>query len=299
MKKDILILGANGHLGSYLSSPDTTDYIGNIDTLTEGYLAELKPKVIVNCAAKTDMVWAETHHSDCIYNNCQAPAQLYSRVVKVLKDKCLFIQISSGCIWDGPFQANGRPFDSYAPVNPLCVYTESKVECERQLYQEWKDSGTVTPYHILRPRLIFSDKDTPRNLLVKLMQYENLINDYNSFTSCDTIKKAVDWLSKTFVNWHTASSGPYCGIARVINLYDIGISTPFNIAYKLHLAGLRNEPKLLKKEDLDGWHKPKRVNVVLHDHNCEDLFHPNYLEVNLDKCISALANRRNGNVSKV
>ena len=287
--KDILITGARGHLGCYLSSESTFDYIGSLDSLTTDVLSQLKPKVIVNCAAKTDMIWCESNREECFYNNVKAPVALFKRVRHVLGQTAVFIQISSGCIWDGPFTKYGWPFSPNVFAEPQCVYTESKVACERALFEEKYKEINVPGLVVLRPRLIFSDSHSSRNLLCKLLKYENLIDDYNSFTSCETIKKAVGWYVLD------AKSGQSCStIAKTHNIYDIGVSTPYSIAVKLHMAGLRTMPKKLDKSGLDAWHKPKRVNVIMQDEEFESKINPNYLEITLDKCIKSLAVKLQG-----
>ncbi len=294
MEQDILITGAGGHLGSYLASDRTVNYTDRLDTLTEDVLKQYNPKVIVNCAAKTDMIWCESNREECFYNNVEAPVALFKRVSKVLPVSTVFIQISSGCIWDGPYNSNGFPFESDALPEPQCVYTESKVQCESSLidsyYRNYGNDRTVS-LRIFRPRLIFSEVNSPRNLLCKLLKYENLIDDYNSFTSCATIRKCVHGIAENIRLFGCGHSFQGC---RTHNAFDIGVSTPYSIALKLHMAGLRAMPHKLDKSGLDSWHKPKRVNVIMRDPEFEELYQPDYLEITLDNCIKSLASKLKG-----
>lgn len=276
-----LIVGSAGHLGSYLKTENSINYTDSIDSISTDYLLTHRPGVIINCAAKTEMIWAESNEFACRYVNFSSPLELYKRVCKSLNSNCLFIQISSGCIWDGPLDIEGKPFNSKSFPNPLCVYTKSKVDCEWALKAEYDNQKNPASLCILRPRLIFSEEKSPRNLLCKLLNYEHLIDDYNSFTSCSTIKSCIDTLSKYY----------YRQRCDTYNVYDVGVSTPFNIGMKLYTAGLRDKPKLLDKSKLDHWHKPKRVNVILSDLEFEKEFNPQYLEMSLDNCIKSLATK--------
>jgi nucleoside-diphosphate-sugar epimerase len=236
------------------------------------------------------MIWCESNRESCFYNNVRAPVALYKRISSVLRDS-VFIQISSGCIWDGPYNSNGFPFESNTPPEPQCVYTESKVQCEKELAELHFQNESTTPLRIFRPRLIFSEVNSPRNLLCKLLKYENLIDDYNSFTSCNTIRRCVHGIAENIRKWSYYHS--FHGF-RIHNAFDIGVSTPYSIAMKLHEAGLRAKPNKLDKSGLDSWHKPKRVNVIMRDPEFEELYQPDYLEITLDNCIKSLALKLKG-----
>ena len=59
-------------------------------------------------------------------------------------------------------------------------------------------------------------------------------------------------------------------------------------------AGLRAKPERLEKNDLDSWHKPKRVDVVLADPFFETLAEPPRVEDELRRNIALFAlNERN------
>ena len=58
------------------------------------------------------------------------------------------------------------------------------------------------------------------------------------------------------------------------NIYDKGISTPFDVGKMLAEAGLRALPLPLEKSELDTFHKPKRVDTVLYDERFERLIKP-------------------------
>lgn len=277
----ILVLG-NGHVGRWLVK--NNPYLYKMCTLRMEELTDLilkhefyrdmencKVVAILNTAAKTDMIWCEKNPYECFKNNFEYPVAL-AKAIQDKLPKTTFIQISSGCVWQGPYKKDNTPFGPYDLVNPACIYTQCKALCDSVLLQE------IDNLKILRPRLVYSDVNSPRNLLYKLNSYSKLIDSPNSITSVRTISATLASMFTYLDKYSTA---------RMLNVYDRGVVSPLQIGYMLAARGLRNPPELLTKDSLDSWHKPKRVDVVLHDTEFEQLVQPPTVYDELDYMIGS------------
>ena len=92
----------------------------------QSVVAEVKPDVVINCGAYTQV------------DRCESEAELAMRIngtaVGWLADACeaqgvLLIQISTDYVFDG---TNTRPYREDDPTNPMSVYGHTKLEGERQ-----------------------------------------------------------------------------------------------------------------------------------------------------------------------
>src|SRR5512136_2452630 len=125
----ILIVGANGMLGRDLMQLLPGDIrgvdIGEIDiTSVESVkrtLLTLKPAVVINAAAYTDVDGCETNRDLAMRVNGEGVGNL-ARVSGEIGAK--LVQISTDYVFNG---SKGSPYLEDDPVNPLSVYGESKL----------------------------------------------------------------------------------------------------------------------------------------------------------------------------
>ncbi|HGZ70166.1 MAG TPA: dTDP-4-dehydrorhamnose reductase, partial [Nitratifractor sp.] len=143
MRKNILVTGANGQVGSELQklvsngafsgsqfyftdkdSLDITDY-----NATKAYLEENSIDTIINCAAYTAVDKAE-EHPDAVYAiNTTAVEQL----AKLAKEfSIVLIHISTDYVFDGKTHL---PINEEHPTNPQGVYAKSKKEAEDKILE--------------------------------------------------------------------------------------------------------------------------------------------------------------------
>ncbi len=267
-----MVIG-KGHLGQYMKEvwgiPQELHWTRNIAEITDEEIQKLHPDIIINAAGKTDLPWCENNAYETIQSNIVAPVKLYALCVK---HKITFVHLSSGCVWDGPYNQNEKPFTPADPVTPACMYTWTKSACDALLLQ-----NNPNYVIIIRPRQIYSPIKSQRNTLDKLIKYPKLLNTDNSMTSADTILKTIDKIISTNTR------------GLIMNVYDKGISSPYQVAVLLAEAGLRQKPEILSKSDLDQWHKPKRVDTVLYDAFFEDLVNPPTVNDELRRVISLYA----------
>ena len=275
MSKRILLIG-KGHLGGFLKerwgiSPDF-HWTREMADLDEATLRKLDPEVVVNTAGKTELRWCEDNAAECFRCNAGAPLYVYRAVKAAFKNRVPYIHLSSGCVWDGPYRADGKAFQPFDPPTPACFYAWSKAACDAMLRAE-----SSSPLLILRPRQVYSPLASPRNTLTKLASYPKLLDTPNSMTSAETIARTID----------IPLEKPCWG--RILNVYERGYSSPFEVGTFLAEAGVRKPPEKLTKSELDSWHKPKRVDAVIEDKFFEDLVQPPTVQEELRRNIALYA----------
>lgn len=276
----ILLVG-RGHLGRFLKEtlavPDELFYTGEMAELDAAKLRGLpvQPKHVVNCAGKTDLAWCEANPLETFRCNTSAPLLLRRAVREAFGEAVSYIHLSSGCVWDGPFKPDGTPFLPDTPPTPACFYSWTKAACDALLMRE---SGERTA--VLRPRQVYSPAPSPRNTLTKLRGYPKLLDTPNSMTSADTIAKTIAALlaDRDGRAWN-----------RILNVCERGHTSPYRVGELLAEAGLREKPEKLTKNDLDSWHKPKRVDAVIADPFFEALVAPPPVEDELRRNIALFA----------
>jgi dTDP-4-dehydrorhamnose reductase len=261
----VLVVG-RGHLGRVIAKelgvPEEMHWVDEMDLLTDSRLAELQPDVVVNCAGKTDLAWCEGNPGETFRGNVSSPVLLSRRVFP-----SLFVHMSSGCIWDGPYDKKGNPFQNDHMPTPAAFYSWTKAACDAMMLQE-KPKGWDSLV-ILRPRQVYSDAPSPRNTFSKLSKYPKLIDTPNSMTSAYTIVKVVQGIVSEFGQF-----GFLQGFPTVMNVYDRGVTSPWKIGNILADEGLREPPEKMTKDDLDQWLIPRRVDAVLEDTFFEERFDP-------------------------
>jgi len=283
--KKILLLG-RGQIGSALAR-DLTDFglqvwPRDIDDLTSEALREIAPDAVINAAGKTDLAWCEANASEAMRSNLEAPVRLYQRILGIAgaaegahhATKIRFIHFSSGCIWDGPYTSEGKPFTPGDPASPACLYAWTKAAADAMLLD--LNSENIA---ILRPRQVYSASAHRRNTLLKLQQYPKLVDTPNSVSSMAIIEKTLRHVLTANHNW-----------SSIWNVYDCGVTSPFEIGEMLWKAGLREKPIRISKEELDTFHKPKRVDTVLYDSRFEAVIQPEDVHVQLLRTIEQLKN---------
>jgi dTDP-4-dehydrorhamnose reductase len=129
----ILIVGANGMLGRDLSAllgdrsrgVDLAEMdITSLESV-ERVITALRPSVVVNCAAYTDVDGCEANRELAMKVNGEGVGHL-ALVTRGIGAK--LVQISTDYVFNG---SKGSPYCEDDPVQPLCVYGESKLLGER------------------------------------------------------------------------------------------------------------------------------------------------------------------------
>jgi dTDP-4-dehydrorhamnose reductase len=128
----ILIVGANGMLGHDLMQVFSGDSrgvdIGDIDITSiesvQRALLTLKPGIIINAAAYTDVDGCETRRDLAMQVNGEGAGNLALTAREI---GARLVQISTDYVFDG---GKGSPYIEDDPTQPLSVYGESKLAGE-------------------------------------------------------------------------------------------------------------------------------------------------------------------------
>jgi UDP-glucose 4,6-dehydratase len=155
-----------------------------------------KPDVLINCIGKTgrpNVDWCESNKEATAFANVAVPI--------MLADGCKsygvhLIQIGSGCIYFGKSPYKGETSYAKDPgwreedfAKPESFYSKSKYACDLML-------GQMENVTTLRIRMPISTHNNPRNLINKLINYNQIIDIPNSVTFMDDLVNCVDWIAK-------------------------------------------------------------------------------------------------------
>ena len=293
---NIIILG-NGFIGLHLynflkeHNKNENFSICNISRAQVDYFDEIKLKkfireigncydgaysqnIIINCSGftgKPNVDQCETNKAECFDYNVKLPVHLSNFCCK---NKCWLINISSGCIYTGyekEFTEEDEPnFGFYSTQSSF--YSKCKHIAEKLI----QNNFTTT----LRIRMPFCDYDSPRNLLIKLLKYDNLVKFKNSLTSIDDLSFFVN----KFIERQLYKSDP--GIYNVTNPGAVDAAEIVSVLSKNNL--INENWKFVDIENLNL--KANRSNCVLSSEKLASmgLSLPD-VNISLDKCAKALS----------
>lgn len=207
----IFVLGSKSFVASHLpyekiSDRLTPDYL-SIGALINHY----KPDILINCigfCGSPSIDQCETKQAETFNTNTVLPVMLanecYQRDIRL-------INIGSGCIFSkasphkdySRWRPCVRSYDDEIefsherseypdlgwretdPANPPSLYSKSKYACDL-LLENYKNTTT------LRIRMPLSEKNHPRNLLNKLLQYRKIVEELNSITWMQDLSRSVE-----------------------------------------------------------------------------------------------------------
>jgi dTDP-4-dehydrorhamnose reductase len=233
----ILVTGCNGLLGQKLvelisSKPEyyliATARSTLIPTLTRGefhalditnqssvekIISKIKPDVVINTAAMTQVDQCETEREKCWQANVEAVRYL---VEACQKNKAHLIHVSTDFIFDG----SHGPLDENEKPNPISYYGESKLGGEMEVQKSSID------WAILRTVLVYGvTKDMSRSNIVlwvkKSLEEGRTINVVNDQWRTPTL--AEDLAMGCFLAATKKAKG-------IFNVSGEGMMTPYDIA---------------------------------------------------------------------
>jgi nucleoside-diphosphate-sugar epimerase len=160
---------------------------------------------IINAAGVTgspNVDWCEDHVYETMVGNVMFPMFLEEYT------KYPIVHIGSGCIYSGgPFH-EFREYDR--PNFRGSVYSRSKIAAEELL----KSSGHLDNSYVLRIRMPFCVTRNPKNLLMKLIRYQTLIDSTESITFLDDLVRVAIKVARDL---------PQPGVYNVVNSGAISI----------------------------------------------------------------------------
>lgn len=254
----VLVIGA-GYIASHLDYeilnarvfPDR-EYIYNL-------LTYHKPDVIINCIGKTgtpNIDWCETNKEQTLESNLTIPTMLASECNKL---GIRFIHIGSGCLFyrESPnikFGLNGTRTDlgwsetDTPQLQNASFYSKIKYAADLAI-------GNLPNSCILRIRMPISWQNHPRNLINKLLKYENVIDIPNSVTFLQTLQSCIDWVIKN----------NQIGIFNLTNPQPL---SAVDIIKEYQKYNPNHKFNVISEEELDKITLAKRSNCLL---NCDKI----------------------------
>jgi len=145
------------------------------------FISKADYSVIINCSGYTgspNVDACELNKEVCLFYNVSVPAQI-NAICDTLNIK--FINVSSGCIYTGydeEFTEKDEPNFGISNVDSS-FYSQTKHMCEVLL----RDTSAIT----LRIRMPFNSEIVNKNLIYKILKYDNIIDLRNSGTSIDDL----------------------------------------------------------------------------------------------------------------
>ncbi|EIW16036.1 MULTISPECIES: dTDP-4-dehydrorhamnose reductase [Pelosinus] len=163
----ILVTGANGQLGReiaiqgrghelILADSDTLDITNAEDV--KSYFSDVKPQVVIHCAAYTNVDGAETDFDGAFRVNVVGAQNIAARC---LEAGARMVYVSTDYVFDGENQELYREFD---PVNPQSVYGRTKLQGEEIVRQ------ILGRHFIVRTAWLYGDGNNFVRTMLKLAE---------------------------------------------------------------------------------------------------------------------------------
>ncbi len=173
---NILIFGGKGFFGSHLLDlfPGSTAPSCDIaDPVAVQKILDIeKPSIVINAAGKTgrpNIDWCETHKEETVRANVTGPLVLLE---ECQKRGIYLVHLGSGCIY------NGTPEQVFTEDDPPnffgSFYSLTKATSDMLLAK--------FPVLQVRIRMPMDGSTNPRNLLMKLKNYQRVLDQPNSVT---------------------------------------------------------------------------------------------------------------------
>jgi len=229
----LLIFGAGGMLGHDLVNvfSDQDIFVADLPEwdITAGYetlkkkIEDIKPEVIINAAAFTDVEGAEENKELCFKVNAEAVTTL-SKICKDLD--ILLIQISTEYIFDGN---NEKGYNEEDKTGALDVYGLSKEQGEKNLI------NNCDKYYLVRSSWLFGkalQKGKPRGMNEKEIKVVNDQYGKPTFTKdlAHGIKKLIE-SKKEYGIYHIVNE-------NIASWYDLAKETFKLIGLEVDLKGI-------------------------------------------------------------
>lgn len=198
----ILVTGSKGQLGLEIAyqlkgKKDVELFLTDINELdisnhnsVSKVVREVKPNIIINCAAYTAVDNCETETDSAYRINTIGPRNL---AIASLEVKSKLIHISTDYVFSGEGakdkDGNIRPYNEFDPPDPNTLYGKSKLEGEQFVQR-------IAPFHfIFRTAWLYGEGNNFVRTMLNLSKERDVIkvvNDqYGSPTSTSELAKAV------------------------------------------------------------------------------------------------------------
>ena len=265
-----LIFGS-GKLGQHLSNEETLCIPREKCDISDSAKIQqifdslpIKPEVVINCAAKTNLEFCEGNKDVAFQTNTVGVANLLENCAQ---KNIKFVHISSGCLFDG----NDSISTEESIPTPAAWYTYTKKWAD-----EYIENYGYENYLILRPRQMISAKANPTNMLTKFCNYKRIFvhKEPNSITCVEDFCDMLNFLVENNKN------GIYnCCNDGVVTPYDIATGIKEYILPELEVTEASYEHTLTLQAN-------KRVNTILSNDKLKEAgFTPRHAKDALRWCL--------------
>jgi dTDP-4-dehydrorhamnose reductase len=212
-------------------------------------------KTIINCSGYTgspNVDGCELNKHKCLFYNVSVPVQLAQLCSE---NNIKFINVSSGCIYTGYEKSFSEKDKPNFGVNNLesSYYSFTKHLCEISL----EHTNAIT----IRLRMPFNSDVDRKNLIYKVLKYDNIIDYNNSGTNTDDLNEFILGL---------VNHNDFLKIKGPLNVVNSGILTCKLISEYLSFHGLTNPNwKIVELADLNI--VAQRSNCILSDKKIKKL----------------------------
>ena len=269
----ILLIGSKGQLGTSfvrVLTDSAFDFVAldlpELDILDKekirDKISEVKPKIIINCSAYTDVAKAE--------DEVEKAVQLNGTALKYLSEICtefdvLLCHFSTDYVFDGESKI---PYIESDKTNPKNIYGLSKYIGEQIIH------NYCNKYLIIRTAALFGNNsfETNSNIIEKFIQLGSSLqklsvveDEFTSPTFSDNLaEQTMKIIEYNLTGVFHATSEGYC------NWYDLAehIFRKLNISNKLEKVASENFNKKLKRPTFSVLEnqrlKEENINIMLH-----------------------------------
>jgi dTDP-4-dehydrorhamnose reductase len=149
----VLLVGAGGQLGQAIQSTwsdvellsaTSRDLDIGDGPATLRAINDVKPTIVINAAAYTDVDGCESHRETAYRVNAFGPRNL---AAACLTAGAALVHISTNCVFDG---TASEPYLEFAPTNPISVYGHSKLAGELAI------QAILPQHYIVRTAWLYS-----------------------------------------------------------------------------------------------------------------------------------------------
>lgn len=199
----ILVTGSKGQLGKAVAKcfihndlilTDMNSLDISDETQVVNSLRSIKPDVIINCAAYTDVDKCEIHQSRAHAVNAIGTHNLAIGACEV---GCELVHISTDYVFDGEGIVEAgkiRPYKEEDQTNPKTIYGETKLLGERFLQEEMKE------YYLIRTAWLYGDGDNFVKRILMQGYSEDVVSvvtdQIGTPTSTDQLVRLIELLLK-------------------------------------------------------------------------------------------------------
>lgn len=219
----IVVFGGAGQLGHEIRSraedlnfevaaPVTSEVNISEAEQVRYLMRQLKPSIVINCAAYTAVDKAEEERDAAMQINCAGAANVAEAAREI---GARMIQLSTDYVFDGDFET---PIGEDAPTHPISVYGETKLAGEQRVMEILGSQGLIVRTSSLHGRHGMNFVHTMLDLFAKRECVKVVADQYMSPTY-------AGWLAEVVLDLgRIECSGPvHAACAGAISWYEFAV----------------------------------------------------------------------------